>query len=113
VNTIREEATAFAFLDPKNIDQMRTSINLGQIQLVGADLLDGKPMLVYQYTLDVKSAVSGSPDVKGTFKIWIGATDSRAYKIEGDTDSLVSAGSKVHMSITFEYDIPITIEPPT
>jgi hypothetical protein len=104
--------TAFLFLDPKNLEQLKQGIDIGQIQLVGADLLDGKPMFVYQYNIDLKSAGAGGTDLKGTYKIWIGATDSRAYKLEGDTDSIVSKGSKVHTLITFEYDVPLTIEPP-
>lgn len=103
---------AFEFLDPKNLDEMRKGIDIGQIQLVGADLLDGKPMLVYQYNLDINSTETGGSVIKGTSKIWIGATDSRAYKIEGDTDSLINKGKKVHSLITYEYDVPITIEVP-
>jgi hypothetical protein len=62
---------------------------------IGADLLDGKPMVTYSY-----SAQGGSG------KVWYGVTDGWLYKFEGDD----SNGTKTVGTI--EYNIPLTITPP-
>jgi hypothetical protein len=105
-------AAAFAFLDPKVIDQLKSSVNIGSLHLVGPELLGTTPTLVYQYDESIKGAGANGGDLNGTYKIWIGLTDQRAYKIEGDSDSAVKAGAKTHTLVTYEYDINIQIQPP-
>jgi hypothetical protein len=103
--------TFFRLFDPKFYEEVRKGINIGTVQLVGADVLNGKPTLVYSYTTEL-DAGSNTTALKGSYKIWIGALDHRAYKIEGNSESLLVKGGKNHIVSTFEYDIPITIEPP-
>jgi hypothetical protein len=62
---------------------------------IGADLLDGKPMVTYTY-----SAQGGSA------KFWYGVTDGWLYKFETDDAN----GTKT--VATIEYNIPITITAP-
>jgi hypothetical protein len=105
-------AAAFAFLDPKLIDQVKSSVNIGTLQLIGPDLLGTTPTFVYQYNMDIKGVTADGGDLKGSYKVWIGVTDHRVYKEEGDTDSLTKPGAKTHTLITYEYDINIQIQPP-
>ncbi len=103
-------AAAFAFLDPKLIDQMKASLNIGTIQLIGPELLGTTPTFVYQYNMDIKA--TDTVEIKGAYKVWIGVTDHRVYKEEGDTESLTKPGAKTHTLIIYEYDINIQIQPP-
>jgi hypothetical protein len=105
-------AVAFAFLDPKVIDQLKSSVNVGTLQLVGPDLIGTTPTFVYQYDESVKGIGAGGGDLNGTYKVWVGATDHRVYKLEGDSDSPAKAGAKIHTLATYEYDINIQIQPP-
>lgn len=102
----------FAFLDPKNLDQLKSTIDLGTVQFVGAELLGTTPTFVYQYDQDIKGAGAGGADLKGTYKVWVGATDHRVYKVEGDSDSATKAGAKIHTLVTYEYDLNIQIDQP-
>lgn len=102
----------FSMFDPKNIEQLRSSMEIGSLQLVGADVIGTTPTLVYQYNESIKGAGAGGGPLNGTYKVWVGATDHRVYKLEGDTDSITKPGAKVHTSITTEYDVSIQIQPP-
>jgi hypothetical protein len=79
------------------------------VQFIGPELLDGKPMFVYAYKtkVDLGNAVSN-----GNSKIWMGALDGRAYHIESDSESITAKGKMDHTTVTYEYDIPLTIEAP-
>jgi hypothetical protein len=105
-------AAMFAFLDPKLVDQVKTSVNIGTLQLIGPDLLGTTPTFVYQYNMDIKGVGGDGGDLKGSYKVWIGVTDHRVYKEEGDTDSLTTPGAKIHSINTYEWDINIQIQPP-
>ncbi|MGB8644260.1 MAG: hypothetical protein WCF84_03430 [Anaerolineae bacterium] len=105
-------ATAFAFLDPKAIDQLRSTINVGTLHLIGPELLGTTPTFVYQYDLVIPGGNPAGGDLKGTYKVWVGAVDHRVYKQEGDTDSFTKPGAKTHTVSTYEYDIDIQIQPP-
>lgn len=105
-------AAVFAFLDPKTIDQLKTSLDIGTLQLIGPDLLGTTPTFVYQYNMDIKGVGGDGGDLKGSYKVWIGVTDHRVYKEEGDTDSLTKPGAKIHSTNTYEYDINIQIQAP-
>jgi hypothetical protein len=105
-------ATAFAFLDPKNLDDLQKMVVLSQVKFVGPELLDNKPMFVYQYATLVKGLAPGNTDLAGTSRIWIGATDGLPYKLESEQDSAITKGEKTKTVITLEYDSSIKIEAP-
>lgn len=109
---VDQSAAAFAFLDPKIMDEMKNSLDVGTLQLIGPDLLGTTPTFVYQYNMDIKGVAAGGGELKGSYKVWIGVTDHRVYKEDGDTDSLSKPGAKSHTLITYEYDINIQIQPP-
>jgi hypothetical protein len=64
--------------------------------LVGPDILDGKPMLVYQYTLNNSPA-----------KLWVGVADGLPYKVE----SVSKSGAKTTVTIS-DYNAQIVLTPP-
>lgn len=102
----------FAFVDPKNIEQLRNSVDIGTVQLIGPDLIGTTPTLVYQYNESIKGLGAGGTALNATNKVWVGVTDHRVYKLEGDTDSISKPGTKDHIVSNYEYDINIQIQPP-
>ncbi len=64
--------------------------------LAGTDILNGNPMLVYQYTLN------GSPA-----KLWVGVADGLPYKMEG----ISKTGAKTTLTIS-DYNAQIVLTPP-
>lgn len=102
----------FAFMDPKALAEFQNSIVVSAVKFVGPDLIDTKPMFVYQYSSVLKGLGPGGSDINGTQKMWVGVTDGLPYKLEGDQDSAVTAGAKTHSLITYDYDPNIKIEPP-
>ena len=99
----------FTFLEPAAIEEMLKLIQVDSVQLVGPELLDGKPVFVYTYKTKIQSA--GQP-IEGSNKIWVGAVDGRAYRVETTSESLVNKGKQDHTLATYEYDVPLTIEAP-
>ncbi len=104
--------TIFAFRDPKVIEELEKSIVVEQAKFIGPDLLDGKPMFVYQYGTALKGAGAGGSDLTGTYKLWVGVTDSLPYKLEGESDSVLTKGEKTKILTIYEYDPNIKIEKP-
>ncbi len=105
-------SSLFAQFDPKALEDLRNQIISQQVTLVGPDLLNGKPMLVYQYNTLVKGIGPGGSDIKGTSKLWVGATDGLPYRQEMVQDSVTTQGGKTNTVSTYEYDPSITIEKP-
>ena len=105
-------STVFAFLDPSSIEQLKSSVSLGTVQLVGPALLGTTPTIVYKYDETLKGMAMDGSDLHGSYQIWVGATDQRVYKLEGDSDSPIKPGAKMHSLNTYEYDINIQIQPP-
>lgn len=104
------ENLLFAMLSPESIQAILKNIQVSSVRFVGPDVLDGKPMFVYQY--DTLIDLGSNQSIKGTSKAWIGALDHRAYRVESLTDSVAKPGAQDKTTATYEYDIPITIEPP-
>lgn len=99
----------FALLDPQALAESFQVIQTDSIQYVGAELLDGKPVFMYTY----KTVVDfGRQTARGDGKLWVGALDGRAYRGESTNDSLATPGTQDHTVVTYQYDIPITIEAP-
>ncbi len=90
--------------------------SISDIQFMGADSLNGKPMQVYQYQNKTKI---GDADSTAQSKVWIGVEDHLPYKMvmDGETASLDSSTGKVvgvksTATISFEYDPAIKIDLP-
>jgi hypothetical protein len=89
--------------DPKMIDQIRKS---AEVKLIGPDTLDGKPMMVYQYTL--RNAMG--TDMTSRAKAWISVADSLPRRMETETEI---KGKTSKATITyFDYNADIKIDPP-
>lgn len=93
------------FRDPKVIDELTKNTD---VKLVGPDVLDGAPMLVYQYTLMLGN------DIKSTAKTWLGTTDGLPRKTESDADmNFMGKQTKSHTTVLYsEFNGDIKIEPP-
>jgi hypothetical protein len=92
-----------AFRDPKMLDELAKTAD---VKFVGADMLDGAPMLVYQYTQNNPMGMK----VKNTAKTWLSVADGlpRKTETEGEFD-----GKKMKTLITMsDYNADIKIEAP-
>lgn len=79
------------------IDKERQKLDQKTAPQVGADVVDGKPMVTYQYT--------NPQGHLGYVKFWYGVTDGWLYKFEGSDQTSKGVG-------TIEYNIPITLIAP-
>lgn len=100
----------FGLLDAKAIDELLKQIEVSSVKYVGAEILDGKPTFVYQYMTSFDTG--GTQVLKSNSKVWIDALDQRIVKLEAINDSLVKPGEKDTLTVTYEYDLPLSIEPP-
>ncbi len=93
-------------LDEGNIEQQIKDLQPNEIKLVGADIVNGKPTWVYQYTTtqDV-----GGTKVQSDTKMWIGVADKLPYKAE--VSSEVNKANSLS-TIMYDYDPNIKIEAP-
>jgi hypothetical protein len=96
--------------DPKLIDAIAQK---AEVKYLGTDMLDGAPMLTYQYT--IKDLLGPGKDAVS--KIWIGATDNLEHQMESESDveSTFTAGEITHTKTTvtyYDYNTNIKIEPP-
>jgi hypothetical protein len=92
-----------AFRDPKFIDEITKSAD---VKFVGADTLDGAPMLVYEYTLDNAAGVN----VKTHAKTWVAVADGLPRRSESEGE-FSGVKTKTAMTIS-DYNSDIKIEPP-
>ena len=97
------------FRDPKIIDSITEK---AEVKYIGADTLDGVPMLVYQYTI---KDLLGKGNIMVT-KSWIGAIDGLPHQTESESDMDLGTGEMIHSKSTivyYDYNADIKIEPPT
>ncbi len=97
------------FRDPKIIDSLTEK---AEVKYLGADTLDGVPMLVYQYT--IKDLLGKGNNM--VTKAWIGTTDNLPHQTESETDMDLGTGKMIHSKSTvtyYDYNADIKIEPPT
>jgi hypothetical protein len=92
-----------AFRDPKFIDEITKSAD---IKFVGADTLDGAPMLVYEYTLDNAAGMN----IKTHAKTWVAVSDGLPRKSESEGE--FSGVKTTTEMIISDYNSDIKIEPP-
>jgi hypothetical protein len=93
-------------MDAKNLEDTLKDLSIDKFKSLGTELLDGKPMRVYQYTTTMKI---GDLSSEGTTKLWIGVADGLPYKSEGDS---TTAGTKSTVTTAYEYGSDIKIEAP-
>jgi hypothetical protein len=92
-----------AFRDPKMLDELAKTAD---VKFVGADTIDGTPMLVYQYTQNNPMGMN----LKSTSKTWLSVADGlpRKTETEGEYD-----GKKTKTLVTIsDYNADIKIESP-
>jgi hypothetical protein len=92
-----------AFRDPKMLDELAKTAD---VKFVGADTLDGAPMLVYQYTQNNPMGMK----LKSTAKTWVAVADGLPRKTETDGEF---NGKKTKTFVTMsDYNADIKIEAP-
>jgi outer membrane lipoprotein-sorting protein len=92
-----------SFRDPKMLDELAKTAD---VKFVGADTLDGAPMLVYQYTQNNPMGMN----LKSTSKTWLSVADGMPRKTETEG---VFDGKKTNTTITIsDYNADIKIESP-
>jgi len=74
-----------------------------EVKLIGPDVLDGAPMVVYQYTTTIKTPTPSTL----TSKVWIAVADQLPRKME----STPKTGGKT-VIVYSDYNANITIDPP-
>jgi outer membrane lipoprotein-sorting protein len=92
-----------AFRDPKMLDELTKTAD---VKFVGADTIDGVPMLVYQYTQNNPMGMN----LKSTAKTWLSVADGLPRKTEMDSEY---QGKKNRTLVTIsDYNADIKIESP-
>ncbi|MDT7541788.1 MAG: hypothetical protein QOE33_1692 [Acidobacteriota bacterium] len=92
-----------SFRDPKFIDEITKS---SDAKFVGADTLDGAPMLVYEYSLDNVAGMK----IKTHAKTWIAVADGLPRKSESEGE-FSGIKTKTEMIVS-DYNSDIKIEAP-
>lgn len=92
-----------AIRDPQVVEQLRQAT---EVKFIQPDTLEGKPMLVYEYTSTDLLGVEG----KTRAKTWIGMFDGLPYKSEFEN---VTGSATAKGALTwYDYNADIKIEPP-
>ncbi|MGD9562466.1 MAG: hypothetical protein AB7F88_09645 [Pyrinomonadaceae bacterium] len=73
------------------------------VRYAGDDTIDGRPAFVYAYH-------SKGPTSRGEndSKLWVGSSDGLPIKIE----AIYTSGEAKSMTIEYDYETPVSIEPP-
>ncbi len=79
------------------IDKERLKLDQKTTPQLGADVINGRPMVTYQY--------NNPQGHQGYVKFWYGVTDGLMYKFDGSDQTGKATG-------TIEYNVPITIAAP-
>jgi hypothetical protein len=95
------------FRDPKFSEELNKASGGGDVKLVGPDVLDGTPTLVYEYTTERE--IMGSK-TRSQGKTWVGASDGLPRKME--VNSVVNGKPSKGVIIYSDYGSDIKIEPP-
>jgi hypothetical protein len=87
-------------------DVAQRMLKYDDIQFISTDVLDGQPVMVYQFKLkDTKGPIPG--------KIWISTADNLPRKIEHEASSKTNPDRRMKLTTTYyDYNANITIEPP-
>jgi hypothetical protein len=81
--------------------------NITNAKLIGPDILNGKPMLVYQFNY---TFTQDNINITTTTKLWVGVSDGLPYQevIQGNLNGIESTTTNL-----VEYDPSIQIQDPT
>ncbi|HYP29726.1 MAG TPA: hypothetical protein VE262_23640 [Blastocatellia bacterium] len=92
-----------SFRDPTIIDEVRRSASA---KFIGPDVLDGAPMLVYEYSMSNAFGTNST----STTKSWIAESDGlpRRLEIDGEINSVKARAVNTY----YDYNADIRIEPP-
>ncbi len=101
LKTAAPKGLDFSFADVKKIqDELGATT---ESKLLGPELLDGTPTLVYQYTTTIKTPTPTT----STSKVWVAVADGLPRKME----VVAKSGTKTTI-IYYDYNANITIDPP-
>ena len=89
--------------DPKFLDQLSKGAN---VTLVGPDVVDGTPALVYQYTLNNAFGAN----MQSTSKTWVRASDGMPLKVESSGE--FNGMKTTTLATYYDFNADIKIEPP-
>ena len=78
---------------------------LKEVDYVGEDTIDGKPMHVYRYHSD---QVNANTPMSYSSKIWVGSGDGLPHRIELTYDQ----GELKSMTVNYDFDKPVDIKAP-
>jgi hypothetical protein len=92
-----------AFRDPKFIEELAKT---SDVKFVGADTLDGAPMLIYEYTIDNFMGMK----MKSHAKTWVAVADGLPRKSESEGE-FSGVKTKTEMTVS-DYNSDIKIEAP-
>ncbi|HLL13685.1 MAG TPA: hypothetical protein VK388_01280 [Pyrinomonadaceae bacterium] len=92
-----------SFRDPKMLDEL---VKTADVKFVGADTLDGAPMLVYQYTQNNPMGMN----LKSTSKTWLSVADGLPRKTE--TEGVLEGKTTKTLITISDYNADIKIESP-
>jgi len=95
------------FRDPKFAEELNKASGGGDVKLVGSDVLDGTPALVYEYTTERE--IMGTR-TKSQQKTWVGASDGLPRKME--VNSVMNGKPSKMVIIYSDYGSDIKIEAP-
>jgi hypothetical protein len=105
---------ATSIIDPDASKKLEESIS--DVQFIGTDSLNGKPVRAYQYQSKTKI---GDTESTVQTKLWIGVADNLPYKmiVDGETATADAStgkvvGVKATSTILYEYDPTIKIALP-
>ena len=79
-----------------------------EVKLAGTESLDGAPMNVYQISYNIEDKEIETT-IKGTGKVWIGATDHLPHKSEINSQT---EDNSQKLTTTYDYNTAVKIEPP-
>ncbi len=77
--------------------------SLEDVKLIGPETIDGTPLMAFEYTAEVD-------DVNSTGKVWIGMLDGYIHRSEND--SIINGKPYHTVTKIYDFDEPMTIEPP-
>lgn len=95
----------YSLYDPK---KMQANLEAStEKRFIGPKVLDGKPMLVYEYK---GSKIIDGKTVATSSKVWIGVADNLLYRVE--TTVKIDAMNIESVTTYYDYNANITIDPP-
>jgi hypothetical protein len=98
-------AQVFAALDPSTVDELLKGVALDQVQFLGPQVLDGRPMWQYQFV--THTDIGDGKIIAATSKLWVGVADGLPYRTETESDSVLHEGAKSQSTAVSEYPTDI------